>query len=210
MRKKKARLTPEVLRLASNPATPSETLAQLFREQRSAHLAQALVKNPNLSPETLLEIAEFRPRLALSSPLWPLLFLEEPRLLSTLPSAALDRLVAGDPKTMRRLLGEPERRITFFRVDMEEVERVYGDAPFPKVIERFGCGVARAWNYGGVRRWVYAPSLEALVAENYPRRPISAVLALADRTPHPRRATRRRSSSVSAPGVDASSLPSQR
>ncbi|MDO7874533.1 hypothetical protein Q5H93_07305 [Hymenobacter sp. ASUV-10] len=104
----------ERLRLAQDPATSPQQLAELARGANSRAIKQAVARNPNTPPADLLHLAGRYWADFLENPVLPLLLLEDPGLPHRLPLRVLRALVRREevpPLILQTLARHPDREV---------------------------------------------------------------------------------------------------
>lgn len=98
--------------VASNLSCPPEVFEKLLHQEKRTRILQGAARNPSLSKEWLLLLAEKFPKEIFQNPAFPLLQLEDPSLTSKLGRNALRFLAAMEPLPgafAQSVLDEPER-----------------------------------------------------------------------------------------------------
>lgn len=89
------------LEVSQNPSATAELLEKVYRSSKSSAVHERVARHPNTPPPILREVAKEHPDSFFSNPVVPLLVLEDPNFLTSLPVETTTRLLGSAlaPKT---------------------------------------------------------------------------------------------------------------
>ncbi len=141
-------------KLLANPSADPDELADIwnFGAGLPEEAFQLLARNPNTPPEILVGLLSMHPDDVLRNPVFPLLLLEQPKLLQELPSSTVAALVKAP--SFKRMLGRPVKTLTFRAAE----QMLRGTtAQIPERIEEYQVGFFQAILRPGKSEWFANP-----------------------------------------------------